>query len=180
VSEAYDFTALPDLVMVGGASMLWRTDTGIDWTFNTSGLEPMKAHTVWIVVFNNPEFCSDPCNDDDLPPYNEDADARVETSVLWGGGLLVGEDGVANFSGHLDNGTAPSQVGWGPGMISARKAEIHLVVRHHGPLVVGGVGGQIATATGGDCPEPSPSPISQSEVCPDLQFAVHPPPANGG
>ncbi len=177
VSEAYDFAALPELVPVDGASMLWRTDSGIEWTFSTTGLRPMSPHTVWIVVFNNPEYCIDGCGDDDLPPYNENADPRVETSVLWGAGEIVGEDGVATFQGTLVNGTTPSQVGWGPGMINSEKAEIHLVLRHHNDIVTGDVGSQIATATGGNCPEPSPSPISGSEVCPDVQFAVHVPPA---
>ena len=176
VSEAYDFAALPDLKAAGGASMLWRTDNGIEWTFSTTGLRPMTPHTVWVVVFNNPEFCIDGCGDDDLPPYNADADPRVETSVLWGAGLIVGEDGVANFAGKLMNGTMPSQVGWGPGMINSGKAEIHLVVRHHNDIVLEDVGAQIATATGGNCPTPSMSPISQTETCPDLQFAVHVPP----
>ena len=177
MSEAYNFAALPEIEAVGGASMLWRTDSGIDWTFSTTGLRPMTPHTIWVVVFNNPEYCIEGCNDEDLPPYNDEADLRVDTSVLWGGGLIVGEDGVANFAGTLTNGTSPGELGWGPGMISSKKAEIHLVVRQHTDVAPGEVGGQIATATGSGCPAPSPSPVSGSEVCPDVQFAVHIPPS---
>ena len=160
-----------------GDSLLWRTDSGIEWTINTSGLEAGSPHTVWVAIFNNPEFCSPPgCNEDDLPAYDENADPAVMTSVIWGGGFLVGDDGIANVGGRVANGTPPGYVGWGPGLISGHKAEIHFVVRTHRAAVPGKVGGQISTPTGGDCPEPDgPSPVSETEFCPDLQFAVHKP-----
>ena len=60
---------------------------------------------------------------------------------------------------------------YGPGLLDAEKAEVHLVVRSHGPAVDGAFDAQLSTF-GGGC-----DPIDVAP-CVDVQYAMHLPVSN--
>jgi hypothetical protein len=122
-------------MLVPGAANLTRTGEGISFRVYTTGLTA-GAYTIWIVIFNRPENCTSPggCMAPDL------ANPAVEGSVVYGTGSIVGMDMVANFHGSLSAGAPPDGIqvnmpaGTVNGLKDSRKAEIHLVVRGHGPV----------------------------------------------
>ncbi len=120
-------------IVNGSSAKLRREESAISIRINTTGLPP-GAYTNWWVVFNNPSACTAPCDLDDL--FNLTQRAAVQSSVLFGAGGIVTDTGVGHFQAHLEEGvlpTGPGQVGFGPGLLNAEGAEIHYLVRYHGP-----------------------------------------------
>lgn len=123
-----------------GTSKLVRTDRGIQATFQTEGLPPGHAMTMWFVVFNNPEECfSQPCGVLDLM-----ANEYAQADFLWGAGNIVGGTGSANFGGSLSAGdtrrSAFHELGASElavGLTNPRGAEVHLLIHSHGPTATG-------------------------------------------
>lgn len=143
----------------GSFAKLTRDESAVWIRVNTTELLP-GAYTNWWVIFNNPEACTDPCDLDDL--FNLDQRAAVQSSVLFGAGGVVKHTGVGHFVAHLEEGvlpTAPGQVGFGPGLLNAEGAEIHYLLRYHGPASSDPVilQKQISHIAGG-CVNPAPSP----------------------
>ncbi len=128
---------------------------------------PAKARsqqtaTIWWVIFNNPEACGDVCNGMDFP--NPD----VQASVLNATGTIVPAHGRAVFVSSLYRSTdLDTSMLFGPGLLDPMGAEIHAVVRWHGPVIPSLVDEQISTPSAG-CPENGLPPM-----CVDTQFAVH-------
>jgi hypothetical protein len=160
-------------VIEGSASRLTRDDEGLTLTVNTNSL-PAAAYTVWWVVFNNPEFCSGPCNQPDL------MDPAVDAAIVYGTGGVVGEDGIGNFTTQLAEGDTarvnPEHMGFpgsDKGLVDARKAEIHFVVRSHGPASddPGMLNTQLTTFNGG-----CKTGATDGFACFDPQSGVHLPP----
>ena len=105
-------TVAGDAAAVVGSSTLTRTDSGIAFTLETSGLEPGHAYTIWWMVTN--------------------PDGGV--AVLFAAGHVVGGTGNAAFSGHLAEGdTAGWVMGDDKALEDALSATVTLVVRDHGP-----------------------------------------------
>lgn len=133
---------------VAGGGTLGRSDDAVWVRLATSGLDKKAAYTVWWVVFNYPDACSDPCNGDDL------GDAAVAPGAFYATGFVTGSNGTANVTAHLDAGDLPIGVdellGTGQGLESGNGlgAEIHLIVRSHGKSIAGAVGSQISTFAG--------------------------------
>lgn len=130
----------------GSRAHLATDDQGATLQVHTSGLTPGHAVTLWVVFFNNPEHCSDgECGPDDAfpPPGNTAAGA----SVTYGDGLVVGDDGRAYFGAHVavDEDAAP----WPVGLLNPRTAEVHFILRDHGPALPELVYEQITTAGAG-------------------------------
>jgi len=149
---------------VVGTSQLVRSPNGVAMNLRTTGLDPGAAYTVWWVIFNNPEFCEDFCNEPDL--FNPD----VLATVLGATGHVIGHDGVGNFAAYLAEGDTSDVAPFGlpgdaVGLIDSTQAAIHLVVRTHGPPIPGHVKEQISTF-GGGC---------DVNACEDQQFAAHAP-----
>lgn len=146
----------------GASSTLIRNDAGITMTIITSDLVPGDAYTIWWVIFNNPEYCAIPgaCAGGDLAPRG--GDPAIQSSVAYGTGHVVSGTGVAGFAAHRVPGDMTG-VRFGPGLISPKKAEVHLVVRTHGQPIPGMVDEQIGSLNGG-CPP---------NTCEDHQFAIH-------
>lgn len=176
-SDVYTFEGLPGLVDVGDARLV-RNDNGLGFTLRTSGLES-GPHTVWWVVWNNPAACgADGCNAGDF------GDPNVDVDIGYATGVVVGTNGQATLSAHLNEGPLtgfPNEIGItsGSGLIDARAAEIHLVVRSHGAKLPGLVGEQVTTfhagcdysVFGGVVPAGAYG-TEGPNTCTDLQFAI--------
>lgn len=168
--------SLADGTVVEGASA--RLLRGLDWLAAdvvTSELEADGTYTVWWVLFNNPSGCSplpdDParpvCDEDDI--FGEDGaldpNPRARVSLAWGGGNVADGDGRAVFNALLRAGEAPGEVLVGSGLEreNGLRAEVHVVLRGHGPADAARLWAQINSFEA-DC-----------EACGEVQAAVFPP-----
>ena len=158
---------------------LVRMDHGIYMNVKTNDLEPGHVVTMWYVVFNNPEACSDgECGEDDVfsfilnedgsPPMNAEAWEATQLSLLRADGMVVGADGRAEFRGHLPVGDTIEAVA-GPGLLDAYKAEVHAVLRDHMEPQAE-ILNEMRTSMNAGCGEMFPF-----EPCVDPQFAVFKP-----
>jgi len=129
----------------GSSAKLTRGD-GVVWLrINTTGL-PAGAYTIWWVIFNNPDACGvDGCDDGDF------GNGAVAASALYATGGVVTNNGVGHFRAHLEENDPPGQVLFGPGLTTAAGAEIHTIVRYHGPAGAGDLLVKQTTTFGGGC-----------------------------
>jgi hypothetical protein len=119
-----DITLLADSSVVVGTSTLTRTDSGISFSLQTSGLEPGHAVTVWWMVVN--------------------PDGGV--AVLYAAGHVIDDSGTAEFGGSLKVGDAKGYVMGGDTTLEdALQATVYLVIRDHGPAKPGMINAQIHT-----------------------------------
>ncbi len=169
----------PFLGDVLGSSILHRSKNGITVNFQTSGLIPGNAYTLWWVIWNKPENCAVPgaCLE---PDFGNAANIKID--VLYATGHIVGNSGIGNFSTELKVGDISGSLGaFGPsyGLMDPQKAEVHLVLRSHGPAQPGMIDDQIHTISGGCNPVYSPPGFGPdpniSGACRDIQAAIHPP-----
>jgi hypothetical protein len=138
--------------VVDGATVLIRNfrDQVVEASLSSRALEPDVAYSIWWAVFNRPQFCVVPeeCGLVDLEVNG--GDPRVRASVFWAGGFVADESGAANHSLRLVPGRTSRELfanSRNYGLIDMRRAEIHMVLRTHGPAgVAGTVGEQIGTA----------------------------------
>lgn len=148
-----DFGAIPcDDV---GESRLLRTDDGVSINVVASKLRSGHTYTVWWIVFNNPAACVDGCDGEDLGSDD------VNGTVIWAtgnvtaqSGIGTGRDTAGQFTAHLNEGEKPfpTDGGFGlpgddDGLLDAQTAEIHIIVRSHGPAIKGEVNEQITSFT---------------------------------
>lgn len=155
---------------VDGASILLRNDEGVAYTFSTRSLRRAAPYTNWWVNFNNPEDCTTPCACSDVDFGNPE----VDIGVFWATGRVTNGFGQADFSAQVAYGDLPGgedQVPFAPAFASPIEpgAEIHLIVRAHGPRLRGALEEQLTQFNGG-CP---PHPVDSLEGCVDVQFSVH-------
>jgi glucose/arabinose dehydrogenase len=108
---------------VAGTSALTRTDSGIAFSLQTTGLQAGHAVTIWWMVFN--------------------PDGSL--SVQYAAGHVIDEGGAAEFGGHLRVGDTDGVINNGPGLLDALGADVVLVVRDPGPTDPGRVDEQIHT-----------------------------------
>ena len=128
------FNDLSAVVPYAGASMS-RNNSGVLGTISTSGLTPGHVVTLWWAFFNNPNYCAGAiCAPSDL------ANLLVNGSLQLGGGQIVGQNGRADFTGYLGVGDAtgffrlfPTMPDPPVGLQYPKTAQIHLVIRDHGP-----------------------------------------------
>ena len=179
-----------------GSSKLVRNSKGISADYTGSGLPAGQAATLWFIVFNNPELCSDECGLDDLG-----ASRPAQGDFLLASGHVIDADGTATFGGRLKagdtSGSGLPEIGGcvpglpdcgGPiGLVNIEDALVVLAVHSHGPKLSGqALKEQISTYTGGcdefigedgfaTAPEFVPSKVGQ---CSTIQFSPHAP--NGG
>jgi hypothetical protein len=172
-------------IVKGSSATLKRDESAVWVRVNTTELLP-GAYTNWWVIFNNPSACTDPCDLDDL--FNLTQRAAVQSSVLFGAGGVVRHTGVGHFVAHLEEGvlpTGPGQVGFGPGLLNAEGAEIHYLIRYHGPASADPVilQKQVSHIAGG-CFNLAPTPGQPGNdpvvahrlfPCYDIQAAMFPP-----
>jgi glucose/arabinose dehydrogenase len=104
-----------------GTSTLTRTDGGIAFSLQTTGLAAGHAMTIWWMVFN----------------------PNGSVSVQYAAGHVIDEGGTAEFGGYLKVGDTDGVINNGPGLLDALGANVVLVVRDHGPKDPGRVDEQI-------------------------------------
>jgi len=100
----------------GAFSMLDRSDRGIATKLRTRARSG-HAHTLWYVIFNSPENCSDAaCHDDDIvidpsghsAGFNAPQIAATRASVVWGSaGAVANPAGRLKLDGALGAGELP-------------------------------------------------------------------------
>ncbi|MBT8305793.1 MAG: hypothetical protein KJN85_02535 [Maribacter sp.] len=172
------------LAGIGGTSTLHRNKNGITVNFKAENLHP-GAYTIWWVIWNEPQNCITPgaCVEDDFGNP-----VAVEVEVMYAGGHVVGNNGKGNFSAHLNAGDdSPESMNTSFGFPSVGglrvgntfDAEIHVVLRTHGPSVPGVVNEQISSYRGG-CDNPflyAPFTVYPNVIgeCADIAAAVFPP-----
>lgn len=131
---------------LGGAATLLRSRQAVDVRLATSGLDINAAYTVWWIVFNNPSACTGGCGADDL------GNPATAASAFYAAGFVTGMDGTANLSAHLSAGRLPQGIDvlLGSGLMAGNghRAEIHLIIRSHGPIIPGRVDEQIGSFNG--------------------------------
>lgn len=162
-----------------GTSRLLRNDNALTFSINSSHFEAGTAVTVWMMIFNNPENCTDgECGEDDI--FDPEARAAVKTDVVFAGsGRVIQKSGKATFAGHRNDGDNSDSIvpilfdEEAYGLINARKAEIHFVIRSHGPLIPGIIQEQISTFNAGCGGFPPELGTPGPNECEDIQFAVH-------
>jgi hypothetical protein len=147
---------------VVGSSTLTRTDSGISVDLHTTRLPAGNAVTIWWMVFNHPEECI--AGDTTGGPFRcgmaDMSNPAAGLSVLYAAGHVIDDSGVADFGGRLAVDDADGAI-MGTGLQDAAGADVHLVVRDHGPAKPGTVDEQIHTI--GAC----------NPTCADLQMSVH-------
>lgn len=177
ISNVYAFEGMN----VVGSSRLTRISNGVSFTLETTDLEPGTVVTLWMVIFNSPENCTDECGNDDLA----NLDANVD--VVYSAGRVIGGSGKATYAGHRnesDNSGSifPAWLGLpSPGLVDAQNAEIHFVVHSHGPKITELLDEMLHSFNAGCGPifEPSLPPVPGElgthgpNTCHDIQFAVH-------
>lgn len=154
-------------------SKLLRMDDGISAVIHTSELEAKGVYTVWMVVLENPEHCTDNvCDLDDLfdnkgtPLMNPDGTfgtPGVNASLLWADGKIASAAGMGTFSFKVKANNPPGEVLFGPGLTDAKGSEIHFALRNHGPAIPGQLEDQLTTFAGG----------CEVNECSEEQAAIH-------
>lgn len=146
-----------------GAAWLIRSRNHIRGRIMTNVPSAGDAYTLWAVVFNNPTKCASElgCNDGDI------ANPAVRASVYNATGAISTSNGlgsgVVNLDFELGGGRLPNDqfilIGEPKGLLSSRgfKAEVHLVVDQHPPIVSGGGDSWIADLTTTNFPGMGPA-----------------------
>ena len=158
----------------GSWSRLIRYNDGVYMSVRTTQLPMRSADTVWWVIFNNPENCSHGtggfrCGEGDL------ADPSIEPSILYATGQVIG-GGVGSFTASLamnDTSGCVNTLPCNDGLTNPMGADIHLIVRSHGPMLTDLYQEQISTFGGGCNNVPEGTGTPGPNTCVDLQFSVH-------
>lgn len=149
----------PGALIEGATATLARNDNGATLTIHTTSLTAGWACSVWAVVFEHPEHCAgSPCGPGDL------GTAAVDATVFGAvGGSLISGNGTATFAGHIQAAATANDVRLGDGSLdNPTTAEIHPIIRCHGPALPGMIQEQISTFNGG-CPP---------NTCMNVQFGT--------
>jgi hypothetical protein len=177
--------------VAGAFSMLDRGDEGVTTKVRTR-TRPGHAHTLWYVIFNAPQHCSDDiCGEDDIfidpgdhnAGFNAEQIAATRASSLWGSaGAVANPAGRLELDGALEKGEVPAgsnqvvigrgedgalvPLGVVTGLEDPRSAVILVVLQDHGPAQ-------------GD-PQLLETQLTSfmgacNPVCAEPQFAVHVP-----
>jgi len=182
-STSSDVAWFADPEAAVGTSRLVRADDSVLATLRTSGLAPGDAVTLWWVVFNDPSGCSHACGEDDIfingdptQGFNEGGIAAADIVVGYADGAVVAPDGRVTLAGSVAEEGAVREIVFGaaPLLKDVNAAEIHLVVRSHGPALSELLREQLGSYAGG-CEvflHPPEIPGADGE-CADVQFAIH-------
>ena len=113
---------------LGFDATLTRSQAGMSLSASVSGLTPGGTYTLWLILFNDPTACAAACAGSDL------MGAGVGGSGVNGDGLIADANGNGTYAATLAVGDAGHhQVIFGPGLTDPMDAELHVVIRNHGP-----------------------------------------------
>lgn len=145
------------------------SESRVDFSITTSDLEPGHAYTIWLMVFNHAENCTNPipergtqCGAGDI--FNP----ATFVSVMWGTGGVASDTGEASFAGSRHQGDL-DRVVLGPGLMSTATAEVHLIVRDHGEYDPDTYGDRQTQTFNGGCGGPEPLDNTLPPLCTDVQ-----------
>ena len=151
---------LPDFTPVAGASSkIVRNDDGVTVSVSTT-VDP-GTYTMWMLLWNDPDSCTGGGGLNCNPTMDDPPDC-----VLFTAGHVVGNKGTLNYTGHRDVFDTSGFIGGvacADGLTNPQGADIHLIIRSHGPKLPGQVTLQISTV-GGGC---------DVNECADVQAAAH-------
>lgn len=139
----------------GSRADVWQSDEGIQFRIQAHYLKPGHAYTVWVFAFNHPENCVNYDDTTSGPWCERDSDLfnpLAFLSLMWGAGQFAPENGNI-FEGQRPRNSPPcAYPDWelglrpdcygvliGPGLVNPNgvlhepAAEIHFVIRDHGP-----------------------------------------------
>lgn len=169
----------PGSVVAGADATLIRHGDGISFTFTGAGLTAGNAYTIWFVAFNSPEACTAPMTDGataiSLCGVADLLADRGDPTAVWSAGHVVGGSGKATWGGRLAAGdisgcTERGQLACNDGLTDPHGAEVHLVLRTHGPMIPELVNEQIHSFNEGCYPgQPNAGPPAP---CTNVQYAA--------
>ena len=174
-----------------GDALLIRAEDSLDLELAMMDLDPNNAYSVWWVMFNEPENCMQPYNCDEMDiveslrqqqkhaPKSADAQTPiVKIAGFYATGFITNSSGEINVSAQLDVQNLPSgmfvdnrstiPVKFDPDENAdlleenGLKAEVHVVVRSHGPTVPENLIDQITTFNG----------LCDVQECTNVQAAI--------
>jgi len=166
-----------------GKSILIRGKRGVWAKYRSNKLTPGYIYTLWWVIWNRPENCATPgqCIDTDF------ANPDVEVELLYASGRYIGRNGKTTLYARLrvddDSESVNNLFGLPPagGLQKGNTfpAEVHLVLRSHGPAIPGMIYEQISSYEGG-CTDPfAIAPFTEIPdavgECGDIEFSIHAP-----
>lgn len=159
-------------------SVIKRTEERVCITTKTRDLAA-GAYTNWWVIYNEPEYCSNPSGFGDVscgPP--DIANPLVRATVMLATGGIVGPNGRAHFNTCIETGELTHSVfpmGTQEGLVNNYGAEIQQVIRYHGPAEYDFpelLGLQLSEYNGG-CEEEESQ--QNGFACADAQMVTHVP-----
>lgn len=147
----------------GSEAAIWRDEDGVSFRIDTTGLVEGHGYTVWLISHDNPDACvtgdGEPgsrCTTMDM------LNPATFSSLIWGrSGKFVEGDGTTTFTGRRSRPDGPcvtepavvfdgcEGVLFGHGLHNPLGAEIHFVLRDHGPPQEGLEEEQTSTINGG-------------------------------
>jgi hypothetical protein len=157
-----DFSKVP-----GAYSVLMRNEDGVAVRVHSRKLAK-GAYTMWWVIFNNPEECdvAFQCGPGDFP-FNG-GDPAVQVSIQFATGFIVpSNNGKVRADAGLEVGEDTKNL-LPQNLNNPMGAEIHMVLRTHGPVDLDNVHNQISEFHDGSA--------QCDDACLDLQAVIHPAP----
>lgn len=129
------------------STTIWRDEGGVSFEVRTTGLEKGHGLTVWFFSYDNPEACIGGDGNEGTRCSRADlANPAALGSLMWGrAGEFVRSNGLTTFTGRRPVNTTPcitepavvdedcSGVLIGRGLLNPLGAEIHFMLRDHGP-----------------------------------------------
>lgn len=187
-----------------GWSKIQRSPDGIKVWIHSRDLTPGHAVTIWAVVFNRPEECSpEPsiaiavdgpdngqgppsCGEDDLFGVEGTVPSPADADILWVSGADVGDSGMVWFPVNTVRTGDPTEsifhkLGFPvSGLTNPMGAEVHLIVRTHGPWMNDLFNWDMFSTFAGGCEDPFDSGgllgREGPNTCEDIQMSIHFPP----
>lgn len=120
-------------------------EDGLFIEVDTEELDHNSAYTLWLMTVSEPEACEErPCSMEDVMERSDE----VQADVGYLDGTIADEDGSATLGGYQEAGEL-RQSWFDQGLDNPEHAEVHLIVRDHGPMVQGMAETMVNTFRGG-------------------------------
>ena len=147
-------------VKMAGSARLIRTQDSISVSGEMAMVEEGQAYTMWWVIFNSPENCTGAnsptpetgafCGMGDF-----DASQLEPAGTAWGlcDGFVGSEGGTFSCTRSISDGDTDFELS---GITDPMNAEIHMILRTHGPALQGAMLDAQLTSYMGGCEEGDP------------------------